>query len=182
MASARTSGDPRAELLALYDEAVAHVYGYVLARCRDRATAEDVTADVFLGAVDNVRRGVVGHVTTAWLIGIARHKLVDHWRRMEREQRRLEAVVADPTIASGVGFDDWDVQLDMLTARDALDHLGVHHRAALTLRYLDDLPVAAVADVLGRTVHATEALLVRARRAFRVVYESQPGTPEEVQP
>ncbi len=63
------------------------------------------------GAVDNVRRGVVGHVTTAWLIGIARHKLIDHWRRMEREQRRLEAVVADPTIASGVGFDDWDVQL-----------------------------------------------------------------------
>ena len=28
-------------------------------------------------------------VTVAWLIGIARHKLADHWRRAEREQRRL---------------------------------------------------------------------------------------------
>jgi RNA polymerase sigma-70 factor (ECF subfamily) len=51
-----------------------------------------------------------------------------------------------------------------------LTELGAHHRAALTLRYLDGLPVAEVADHLGRTVHATEALLVRARRAFRACY------------
>ncbi|MDQ3739243.1 MAG: RNA polymerase sigma factor [Actinomycetota bacterium] len=182
MAGTTRSGDPRADLLALYDESVPHVYGYVLARCRNRATAEEVTSDVFLGAVDNVRRGVVGEVTTAWLIGIARHKLVDHWRRTGGEQRRLAAVAADPTLTAGVGVDDWDVQLDALAARDVLDHLGAHHRAALTLRYLDDLPVAAVADVLGRTLHATEALLVRARRAFRVVYEAHSGNPEEVQP
>jgi RNA polymerase sigma-70 factor, ECF subfamily len=48
--------------------------------------------------------------------------------------------------------------------------LGPHHRAALTLRYLDGLPVPAVAGHLGRTIHATEALLVRARMAFRNEY------------
>jgi RNA polymerase sigma-70 factor (ECF subfamily) len=37
----------------------------------------------------------------------------------------------------------------------------------LTLRYLDDLPVPQVAELLGRSMHATEALLVRARTAFR---------------
>ena len=47
---------------------------------------------------------------------------------------------------------------------------GSHHRAALTLRYLDGLPVPEVANHLGRTVHATEALLVRARTAFRHAY------------
>jgi RNA polymerase sigma-70 factor (ECF subfamily) len=41
----------------------------------------------------------------------------------------------------------------------------------LTLRYADGLPVPEVAEHLGRTVHATEALLVRARRAFRSRYE-----------
>ena len=45
------------------------------------------------------------------------------------------------------------------------------HRSALTLRYADGLPVPDVAEHLGRTVHATEALLVRARRAFRSRYE-----------
>ena len=40
----------------------------------------------------------------------------------------------------------------------------------LTLRYLDDRPVPECAELIGRTVHATEALLVRAKRAFRVEY------------
>ena len=42
-----------------------------------------------------------------------------------------------------------------------LTELGAHHRAALTLRYLDGLSVPEVADHLGRTLHATEELLVR---------------------
>jgi RNA polymerase sigma-70 factor (ECF subfamily) len=35
--------------------------------------------------------------------------------------------------------------------------------------------VPEVARLLGRTVHATEALLVRARAAFRAVYREQEG-------
>jgi RNA polymerase sigma-70 factor (ECF subfamily) len=163
------AGDHGAALLALYDDAVGEVYGYLLARCRNRTTAEDVTSDVFMGAVDAVSRGRVETVTIAWLIGIARHKLVDHWRRVERDQRRLTAVADEP---GGTDDEDdpWDAQLDVLAARDALEQLGAHHRAALTLRYLDGLSVPECAAVLDRTVHATEALLGRAKRAFRQVY------------
>ena len=50
--------------------------------------------------------------------------------------------------------------------------LGPHHRAALTLRYLDGLSVPETAAALDRTVHATEALLMRAKAAFRKVYEA----------
>jgi len=177
VSSSIAGSDPGAALLALYDDAVGEVYGYLLARCRNRTVAEDVTSEVFMGAVDAVRRGTEATVTPAWLIGIARHKLVDHWRRVEREQRRLQAVADEPP-AGGADQDPWDAHLDVLAARDALERLGAHHRAALTLRYLDGLPVPDVAAVLGRTVHATEALLVRARRAFRDVYESD----EEVRP
>jgi RNA polymerase sigma-70 factor (ECF subfamily) len=163
------SREPPAALVDLYDDAVGDVYGYLYARCRNRADAEDVTSEVFMGAVDAVRRGSPD-ISAAWLIGIARHKLVDHWRRAEREQRRLQAVAEE---AADAGADDvWDVHLDVLLAHDILDRLGAHHRSVLTLRYLDGLPVAEVAAVLGRTVHATEALLVRAKRAFRHLYES----------
>lgn len=167
-------GDQGAALLALYDDAAGEVFGYLLARCRNRTVAEDVTSEVFMGAVDAVASGHVETVTTAWLIGIARHKLVDHWRRSEREQRRLTAV-ADES-ATAAEDDPWDARLDVLAARDTLEQLGAHHRSALTLRYLDGLSVPEVASVLDRTVHATEALLMRAKRAFREIYE------EEVQP
>ena len=158
--------DPGAALLALYETAVREVYGYLFHRCRHAATAEDLTAETFTAAVSSIRRGVVGEVSTAWLIGIARHKLVDHWRQVERTTRNLQAV-GESTVAD----DPWDAELDAFLARDVLDRLGAHHRSALTLRYVDDLAVPEVATVLDRTVHATEALLVRARRAFRDVYE-----------
>jgi RNA polymerase sigma-70 factor (ECF subfamily) len=163
-------------LLALYDTALPQVYGYLLSRCDRRAVAEDLTAETFLAAVDATRRphpqspGLRSQVapptiTTAWLIGVARHKLVDHWRRLAREERGLRSV------GNGDDCEDpWDAQLDALRARDTLDRLGPHHRVALTLRYLDDLPVAEVAALLDRTVHATEALLVRSRVAFRRAY------------
>jgi RNA polymerase sigma-70 factor (ECF subfamily) len=63
-----------------------------------------------------------------------------------------------------------------LRAQAVLACLAPQHRAALTLRYVDDLPVAQVADLLGRTVRATETLLVRARREFRSVYDREEGS------
>ncbi len=152
------------DLLELYDEALPQVYGYLLSRCGQRALAEDLTAETFLAAV-----GAGAEVSVPWLIGVARHKLVDHWRRQSREERSL-ALVEPPAEPP------WeDCVLDAVTAHEALGRLGPHHRAALTLRYLDGLPVPEVARLLDRTLHATEALLVRARAAFRRAYDT-PGT------
>jgi RNA polymerase sigma-70 factor (ECF subfamily) len=160
------AGDPRAGLLALYDTALPQVYGYLLSRCGQRALAEDLTAETFLAAVDAVRRVPPAPVSAAWLVGVARHKLVDHWRRQAREDARLRAV-GELTVTVE---DPWEEHLDTLRTREVLDRLGAHHRAALTLRYLDGLPVPEVARLLDRNLHATEALLVRARAAFRRAY------------
>ncbi len=157
---------PDPGLLSLYDRALPEVYGYLLARCGQRALAEDLTAETFLAAVRAEADGG-GPTMVAWLIGTARHKLVDHWRRLEREERGLRLL--DGGVARTE--DPWDDELDTLRAQQVLEELSPTHRTVLTLRYLDDLPVPKVAALLGRTLHATEALLVRARTAFRRQYE-----------
>ena len=158
--------DAGAALLGLYDTALPQVYGYLLARCGGRALAEDLTAETFLAAVTACRRRPPPAMTVGWLVGIARHKLVDHWRAAEREERGLHAV-ADP---AGPVDDPWDERIDAMLAHEVLAGQSGPHRAALTLRYLDGLPVPDVARTLGRTVAATEALLTRARIAFRHSY------------
>lgn len=163
--------DPALGLLARYDEVLPQVYGYLLARCRVAALAEDLTAETFLAAVAALRKPGAPELTVGWLIGVARHKLADHWRREERERRGLVALDSETEHVE----DPWEVHLDVMAAHDVLAELGPHHRAALTLRYLDGLPVPEVADCLGRTVHATEALLVRARGAFRKTYQGKEG-------
>jgi RNA polymerase sigma-70 factor (ECF subfamily) len=155
---------------ALYDAALPYVYGYLLARCGRATLAEELTADTMLAAVDFLKRDRPNSLSTAWLLGIARHKLVDHWRKRSREERGLSSLAAQE---ASEAEDPWDVHLDSLRARATLDTLAAQHRAVLTLRYLDDLPVAEVADILDRTTHATEALLVRAKAAFRRAYSGQ---------
>jgi RNA polymerase sigma-70 factor (ECF subfamily) len=154
-------------LLALYDRALPEVYGYLLPRCGSTSVAEDLTSETFVAAVTAVQDRKVANLTTAWLVGVARHKLVDHWRREVRETRRLQAV-ADDSVAHD---DPWEARLESARAHEVLGELGAHHRSALTLRYLDGLSVPEVAACLDRTVHATETLLVRARTAFRSAYE-----------
>jgi RNA polymerase sigma-70 factor, ECF subfamily len=156
-----SAGEPdRAAFLAFYQDAVPEVFGYFLHRCGDSATAEDLTSETFLAAVRNLEDG------RPVPLDVPRHKLADHWRRRAREERLRDALEQDPEPED----DPWDVRLDRLRATEVLAAIGPHHRLALTLRYVDGLPVAEVAELLDRTPNATEALLVRARAAFRRVY------------
>jgi len=143
------------------------VYGYLLPRCGSVADAEDLTAETFMAAVAALAQPDPPSVTVPWLIGVARHKLVDHWRRSEREQRGLTAVGPDQP------DDPWGDVLDTGAAYSALARLPGPQRAALTLRYLDGLAVSEIADQLERTVRGTETLLVRARAALRKIYREE---------
>jgi RNA polymerase sigma-70 factor (ECF subfamily) len=164
--------DQRHALLDLYDAALPEVYGYLVSRCGSAAVAEDLTSETFLAAVDAVQRDRVPQLTVAWLVTVARNKLVDHWRRIERQDRALRLVDSGHADAD----DPWDARLDLLVAHQVLATLAAQHRGALTLRYLDELPVREVAACLGRTEGATEVLLVRARAAFRAAYEAATST------
>ncbi|MDQ1439218.1 MAG: polymerase sigma-70 factor, subfamily [Acidimicrobiaceae bacterium] len=169
-AASGTADDPRTALLQLYDTALPQVYGYLLRRCGRREVAEELTSETFLAAAAAVGQARPPRVDMPWLVGVARHKLVDHWRRREREDRNLRAVATDPGAE-----DPWDARLDALRAEQTLGALAPQHRLVLTLRYVDDLPVTEVARLVDRSVHATEGLLVRARRAFRLQYEATNG-------
>ena len=143
------------------------MYGYLLPRCGSVADAEDLTAETFMAAVAALKRPDPPSVSVAWLIGVARHKLVDHWRRSERERHGLAAVGPDQP------DDPWEELLDAGAAYSALARLPGPQRAALSLRYLDGLPVTEIADHLDRTVRGTETLLVRARAALRRIYREE---------
>jgi RNA polymerase sigma-70 factor (ECF subfamily) len=170
---AAASTPDRAAFIDFYGRALPHVYGYLIHRCGAQTLAEDLTAESFLAAVDTARAGGGAKINIPWIIGVARHKLVDHWRRQAREERGVRVLAEEAR--SVPESDPWDARLDAVRARQTLETIAPQHRAALTLRYLDDLPVPEVATELGRTVHATEALLVRARTSFRRAYEEKDG-------
>jgi RNA polymerase sigma-70 factor, ECF subfamily len=76
-------------VLAIYRRALPRVYGYLLPRCGDTALAEDLTAETFLAAVAAASEPAATEVSVGWLIGVARHKLVDHWRQADHERQGI---------------------------------------------------------------------------------------------
>jgi RNA polymerase sigma-70 factor (ECF subfamily) len=159
--------DERIEQAVVLDDArtaLVEVYRYLRPRCGSSALAEDLTSDAVLAAVDRLSAGEIERITVQYVVGIARHKLVDHWRRTERDRRRL-------ALLHGGADEVWmDAPFEPDRAAATLACLTPMHRAALTLRYVDDLRVPDVAALLGRSVEATETLLMRAKRAFREAY------------
>jgi len=79
-----------ASFRAFYEEALPRVYGYFLHRCGGSVpVAEDLTQETFLAAVAELKKGRRVVTPIAWVYGIARHKLLDHYRRQERAGRAL---------------------------------------------------------------------------------------------
>ena len=153
---------------AFYEDALPRVYGYFLNRCGgSEPVAEDLTQETFLAAVAELRKGRRVEAPIPWIYGIARHKLLDHYRRQQRAERAVE---------TDVGRELADVPLDASgeEARDraiaALAGVPAAQRAALALRYLDGFSTAEVAAVLGKSAKAVESLLGRGRESFKRAY------------
>src|SRR5215210_1938447 len=81
--------------VALYERTMTDVYSYLASRVGDWAVAEDLTQDVFVAGARRVATGDV--VDLAWLIGVARHKVVDHWRAQARYDRDLAHAHSEQT-------------------------------------------------------------------------------------
>ncbi len=151
---------------AFYREALPIVYGYLLHRCGGSAdVAEDLTQETFLAAVSELRRGRRVEHPLAWVVGIARHKLIDHYRRRERAERLFSAGDVEPLEAPAEGT---EAVRERTIA--ALARVPAAQRAALVLRHLDGFTVPEVAGALGRSIEAVESLLVRGRASFKRAY------------
>jgi RNA polymerase sigma-70 factor (ECF subfamily) len=160
-------GDPDA-FNAFYDAALPRVYGYFLARCgNDAAIAEDLTQETFLAAVRAIKAGEAIDSPLPWLFGIARHKLLDHYRRQARGRATLLPWRNDAVETLAAPELDPAAEADRTRVIDALDRLPEPQRAAVVLRHLDGLSVPEVAAALGKSVHAAESLLARGRAGLK---------------
>ncbi|MEM7094492.1 MAG: sigma-70 family RNA polymerase sigma factor [Actinomycetota bacterium] len=157
-------------LSELFDEALPQVYEYLRSRCGAQELAEELTSATFVQAA-LTQQASDRELTIGWLMTVARNKLIDHWRREAVAQRVFTLIDGGRVDA----VDPWIEVLDHARAHQVLADLRPDHRAALVLRYLDDLSVPECADALSRSIHATESLLARARNAFRSAYEETGG-------
>src|SRR5262249_6128838 len=159
---------------AFYDLALPRLYGYFFHRCGGSAeVAEELTQETFLAVVAELRKGKRVREPIAWSYGIARHKLLDHYRREERAERHFTLASASEAAGAELAVADApEVRERVITA---LASVAASQRAALVLRYLDGYSVPETARLLGKSVDAVESLLARGRRSFKRAYLEGPA-------
>ncbi|MDH3192907.1 MAG: sigma-70 family RNA polymerase sigma factor [Acidimicrobiia bacterium] len=163
---ARTTTDLETRFRELYDAALPVVYGFVLFRVgRNRELAEDLTAETFAAAVSEFRAGRPEVVTVSWLRTVARRRIIDYWRHQSVVDLNASKLFQRQWTDGAADY----VERERVMA--ALEQIRKSQRRALILQHVEQLTVAEVAAVLGRSEKAVESILSRARVAFRAAYD-----------
>lgn len=156
--------------LAAYDELVRRyqdpLFRHALRILHDRGAAEDQVQEALIALWRRASTLRDPQAFRAWIYRLLTHRCLDQLRR-RREIESLDAEsAAEPVIDGGSGRDPADqvevsVQLDALSA--AVDRLGVDVRVCWTLREIDGLSYAEIAEVVGATVSTVRGRIARAR-------------------
>lgn len=155
-------GDARA-FGALYERHVDRVYAYVAHRVGNRADAEDLTQEVFLRALANLKGFRWRGSLLPWLLTIARNLVTDHWRRRSRE---VGNPVVAPTVADGL-TEVVERRWQQEQLRAVAGELTELQQQVIALRFADGLSIAETAQVMGRSENAVKNLQHKAIAALR---------------
>jgi RNA polymerase sigma-70 factor (ECF subfamily) len=162
--------DP-ATLEDFYREHIGLVQQFVVRRVADPYLAADLTAEVFLAAIDAAPNYHPDRAApAAWLYGVARNVVAAEYRRSTRE-RRANARIEGRRLLDENDVERIQERIDAAgQARElfeALEQLPAGERAVLELVALDELTVTEAASALGLRPVTARVRLHRARTALR---------------
>jgi len=155
----------------LYERHAMAIYRYCFNQTWDVDVANDLTAQVFIRAIERLHqyRPLSGATFRSWLFAIARNIVVDEWRRY-RPTRPVESVMSG-LAADEPGPEEIAVhRTHMMTVHRAIDDLPERYRAIVHLR-LAGLTAPEIASTLGITMPALKSAQTRAYRRLRLTLE-----------
>jgi RNA polymerase sigma-70 factor (ECF subfamily) len=132
---------------ALYEAYIRKIYDFIYYKTYHKETAEDIASAVFMKVLENIKSYKPGKGSfSAWLYGIARHAVIDHYRK-----GKPEVPVEDVFDLPGTG--DLTVDID---AKDRLEEVRAHlakfkpaHREIVILRLWQELSHREIAEITG---------------------------------
>jgi RNA polymerase sigma-70 factor (ECF subfamily) len=179
----------------LYRRYLPAAWRQAAALTRDVHAAEDVASEAMLALLrnlqpvkGNVEGAIEGNVAclSAWLRNVVNCRVADHFRkqRAANEQRGLKGLAngaPDVADAHEPAAQALEVEERREQVQRALEQLPERDRLMLQWKYFDGLAVKEIAARVGDSERAVEAVLYRARKEFRRVFESS-AAPADVLP
>lgn len=155
----------------LYNANVDRIYSLIYNQVdRDREAAQEILQETFFAAVRSAGKFRGKSKVYTWLCSIANRKVADYYRHKKRETKHR--------VQCPIDFDKiQDTNADVITilesdesskdTRKTLFSLPLHYRQVLLLKYVEELPVSEISEIMKRSPKSVEGLLTRARKEFQ---------------
>ncbi len=152
---------------ALVEQYQRTLYYFVVGKVADDTEAKDIVQKTFVTAFQNLGDFRLGESFFAWLKGIALNHCRNEWRRCQSQARLagrlLEEKRAELEIASFDGRAD-ESERRVAALRQCLQQLGPQEQAVIEMRFVQELPLTAIGEQLGRGAEAARLFLYRIRQ------------------
>jgi len=142
---------------------------------RNKDIAEDIVQETFLAAVNSVSRYRGQSKPFTWLCGIAYHKIGDYRRQRRgaedvglRSATEVEKIPAreEPILGKLESEETKEVVEQVLAG------LPLHYRQVLLFKYVEEMPVMEISEIMQRSSKSVEGLLTRARKSLQASLNS----------
>jgi RNA polymerase sigma-70 factor (ECF subfamily) len=171
----RAKGDPEA-FEELYGRYYGRIFAFAYRRLRSRELAEDVTADVFMKALDALPRFTwQGVSVSAWFYRIANNRITDHFRRKGQSGKGMVGIDEVKTLVDERPLPEDRILAALRRAEveEAIGLLSEQDQLVITLIFYEELSSSEVAGVMGISTNLVYVRLHRALKRMRRVLERE---------
>ena len=172
--------------MELYDAHVGKIYRYIFFRVGSEEQAQDLTSEVFLKSWQYISKqfspptpllkGGAGGLNNprAFFYQVARNLIIDFYRQRDKAPLSLEEI-ADKSIADKIAdkkdgpMEEASKTLELELVKKALSQLNADYQEVIIWRYLDELEIKEIAEILEKSEGAVRTLLSRALASLKEV-------------
>ena len=160
--------DNRQEQFSLiYDEYIEKIYRFVYLKVNSQEMAQDITSKVFINGWESYNKNQEIKNIGAFLYRIARNMTIDHYR--EKGKSKIVSVDIDNQIVDSK-YDLHEkaiLNADIELVKSAIQKIKEDYQDILIWHYLEDIPVAQIADILDKPEGTVRVMIHRGLKALK---------------
>ncbi len=167
--SREEAADSKTPFALLVQQHHAKLYNFIYRYTRNRQDAEDLTQDTFVRAFKNFHRYDSKYAFASWLFTIGRRTVYNHYRSA-RQTEPMEFDIADTSIRPDGAAEQSDTRNSVWESAKSLKK---DYREVLALKYIEDLSIVEIAQVMNKSQSNIKILLFRARNQLKKLHKRE---------
>ena len=152
----------------VYDQYIEKIYRFVYLKVNSQEIAEDITSKVFLKGWEYYQNNQEINNMNAFLYSIARNSVTDYYR--EKNRTKMISTENVPHLITDNGADIHEKAIlssDIENIKSALQGIKKDYQDVIIWHYLEDIPVAEIAEIVQKPAGTVRVMIHRGLKALK---------------